>query len=155
MHFPYSFETALASDDDMLLDLSYPQSQDDFFAYLEAHTEEIERLVSHHLGLSLSTQGCTVSSRSEWMGGYFNICIPIRTDRGPQSPSDKVLLRVALPFKLGEANMPGNVEEKLRCEAATYIWIHQNCPSVPIPRLWGCGFPSGSRVSTIPEITVC
>jgi hypothetical protein len=38
------------------------------------------------------------------------------------------------------------VDEKLRCEVATYSWIHQNCPMVPIPCLYGFGFPDGQTV---------
>lgn len=146
MPFPCSLNAALANSDDMLLELGNSQSRDLFLAYLGSHAREIEHLVSHHLRLAPARDNCTISDRCEWMGGNFNVCIPVHINSGIQSHGSKVLLRVALPFKLGEANMPGNVEEKLRCESATYIWLHQHCPSVKIPRLWGCGFPSGSRV---------
>lgn len=43
-------------------------------------------------------------------------------------------------------NNPGNVDEELRFEVATYIWIHENCPTVPIPTLYGFGFPDGQTV---------
>ena len=35
----------------------------------------------------------------------------------------RVLVRIALPYKLGEdlKQYKGNIEEKLRCEAASYI----------------------------------
>ncbi|KLJ05504.1 hypothetical protein EMPG_11019 [Blastomyces silverae] len=55
-----------------------------------------------------------------WPYGSFNVCIPI-----------------------GEEAFPGNAEEKVRSEAATYIWIHENCPDVPIPNLRGFGVPDG------------
>ncbi|KIW85238.1 hypothetical protein Z517_00628 [Fonsecaea pedrosoi CBS 271.37] len=31
------------------------------------------------------------------------------------------------------------MDEKVRSEAATYIWMQQNCPEIPIPYLWGFG----------------
>ncbi|PVH82322.1 hypothetical protein DL98DRAFT_548036 [Cadophora sp. DSE1049] len=55
----------------------------------------------------------------------------------------RVLLRVPLPYKVGESAYPGNANEKLRTEAATFVWIKENCPDVPILYLWGFGFPGG------------
>lgn len=43
---------------------------------------------------------------------------------------------------------PGNADEKLRCEAATFIWIQEHCSEVPIPTLWGFGFVGGQSVRT-------
>ncbi|KAH8729162.1 hypothetical protein BGZ61DRAFT_529415 [Ilyonectria robusta] len=51
--------------------------------------------------------------------------------------------------KVGEASCPRNVDEKLRCEAATYIWLQQNCPDVPIPRLFGFGLPGSNSFTTV------
>jgi hypothetical protein len=51
-----------------------------------------------------------------------------------------------LPYKVGESRNPGNVDEKLRCEAATFIWIHENCPEILIPQLWGFGLVGGQSV---------
>lgn len=57
------------------------------------------------------------------------------------------MIRFPLPYKVGEFKYPGNAEDKLRCEAATFAWIQENCPSTPIPYLWGFGFPGGPSVS--------
>lgn len=38
-------------------------------------------------------------------------------------------------------------EEKLRSEAATYIWMREHCPDVPVPMLRGFGVPGGLSVS--------
>jgi hypothetical protein len=55
--------------------------------------------------------------------------------------------RVPMPFKVGEEAFPGNAEEKLRSEAATYIWIKNNCPDIPIANLRGFGLTGGVSVS--------
>ncbi|KAK0103267.1 hypothetical protein ONS95_005300 [Cadophora gregata] len=47
---------------------------------------------------------------------------------------------------------PGNADEKLRCEVASYLWIQENCPDVSIPYLFGFGFPNG-QTHTAPEQT--
>ena len=56
------------------------------------------------------------------------------------------MFRFSLPYKVGELGYPGNADEKLRCEAAMYIYIQENCPDVPILKLWGFGFKNGSIV---------
>lgn len=38
------------------------------------------------------------------------------------------------------------MEEKLRTEIATYLWLEENCPDVPIPVLHAFGLPDGSIV---------
>ncbi|OAL25414.1 hypothetical protein AYO20_10448 [Fonsecaea nubica] len=80
--------------------------------------------------------------------GFRNVCIPVYFS--PASKKDDVYVRIPLPYKVGERNSPGNVEEKLRCEVASYIWIQQNCPDIPIPALYGFGFPDG-QTFTAPE----
>ncbi|KAL4954293.1 hypothetical protein BDW69DRAFT_205332 [Aspergillus filifer] len=46
--------------------------------------------------------------------------------------------RVPLPYKCGERYYPGNCEEKLRSEAATYIWINENCPDDLVSQAGSC-----------------
>ncbi|TVY53166.1 hypothetical protein LCER1_G005575, partial [Lachnellula cervina] len=43
----------------------------------------------------------------------------------------------------------GNADEKLRTEAATFIWIEDNCPAIPIPNSWEFGFPGVSSTCHI------
>ena len=69
-------------------------------------------------------------------------CIPIHVDKW----SKRVLIRFPLPYKVRESPCPGNADEKLRCEAATFIWMRENCPEIPIPHLWAFGFPGGQSV---------
>ncbi|PWY72153.1 hypothetical protein BO94DRAFT_569142 [Aspergillus sclerotioniger CBS 115572] len=109
-----SLDDALADDDNILHRLDYPRKQKDFWSHLISLKAEIEI--------------------------RYNVCIPICIN----PPSENhVLVRIPLPYKIGEEIKPGNVDEKLRCEAATYIWIRQNCPNVPIPSLHGFAFPDG------------
>src|SRR5580700_4180318 len=140
-----TLDAALGSVDDMLLELSYPSKQAVFYSYLCEQQSDIEALVSFHLGLS-TMERCRMSETREWMCGNFNVCVPVYVDGWVGFPGKRVLIRIPLPYKLGEAENPGNVEEKLRCEAATFIWIKEQCPEVPIPYLWGFGFPSGQCV---------
>lgn len=55
------------------------------------------------------------------------------------------MIRFPLPYKVGELNYPGNANEKVRCEAATYVWIRENCRDVPIPHLWGFAFAADAQ----------
>lgn len=139
-----NLEDALKGDDDVLSQLRHPQERDNFFGYLEAHTLEIKSQVCAHLGVS----NCHVCIMSIWKSGSFNVCVPVLLPRqnGSQEPN-KVFVRFPLPYKLGEDKFPGNVDEKIRSEVATYIWLQENSPDVPIPVLHGFGLPDGQCVS--------
>lgn len=134
-----SLEDALTDDDNILHRLDYPQKKKELWSHLLSHKSDIEELVSFHL----RAKHCQIADESDWLSGSYNACIPVYIN--PPS-KERVLVRIPLPFKIGEANNPGNLDEKLRCEVATYIWIHENCPTVPIPSLYGFAFPDGQTV---------
>ncbi|KAK2837016.1 hypothetical protein FQN49_006491 [Arthroderma sp. PD_2] len=144
-----TLESALADDDDILLKLSYPEQRIDFFTYLYSRRHEIENIVAYHLGLRAVE--CKVGEVKEWIAGSFNVCLPVYIDKHAAYPRRRVMIRFPLPYKIGESRFPGNADEKVRCEAATFIWLQERCPNtVPIPQLWGFGFPNGQSF-TIPE----
>ncbi|PKY07201.1 hypothetical protein P168DRAFT_295141 [Aspergillus campestris IBT 28561] len=77
---------------------------------------------------------------NEWVHGSFN------------SLAKRALIRFPLPYKVGETTYPGNADDKIRCEAATFIWLQDNCPDISIPQLWGFGLVGGHSF-TRPENT--
>jgi len=136
---------ALEQEEDMLLDVSYPDSRMEFFIFLYTHSNDIAAIVSEHLGLAQSIQ-CRLGEVREWMHGSFNVCIPVYVENWNKGSAKRVLIRFPLPYKVGESTYPGNADEKLRCEAATFIWLQQYCPDIPLPHLWGFGFSGGQTV---------
>ena len=127
-------------DDNMLVKLDWPRLQEEFFTYLDNHTRDIQGIVYHHLPLPLYQKQCTVADRSEWRWGDFNVCIPISVGKWR---TERLLLRCPFPHKLGGLRNTDSMDEKIRCEAATFAWISKKCEHVPVPRLWGFGLPSG------------
>ncbi|KAJ5088227.1 hypothetical protein N7456_011843 [Penicillium angulare] len=144
-----TLQDALEQEEDMLLDLDYPQQRIDFFVSLYGNREKIVDIVSYHLGLNPSDT-CWLGEVKEWIHGSFNVCIPVYIRRLNQSPGKSALIRFPLPYKIGELENPGNLDEKIRCEAATFIWMQEHCPEVPIPQLHGFGLADG-HIFTIPE----
>jgi hypothetical protein len=142
---PTTLDTALEEEHNVLIHLGYPEQRIDFFVWLNSHRTEIEDTVSYHLGLT-GAEVCRVGDVKEWIHGSFNVCIPVYIDNWKMHPGRRVIIRFPLPYKIGESTYPGNADEKLRCEAATFIWIQDNCPDVPIPYLWGFGFVGGQSV---------
>jgi hypothetical protein len=138
---------ALDEEDDVLFPLKYSSQREDFFLWIYKHGEDFNELVSLHLGLS-SSESCRFGGFKEWNHGSFNVCIPIYIDNWKTRLEKPVLLRIPLPYKVGESRCPGNADEKLRAEAATFIWIKDNCSNIPVPILWGFGFPNGQSVQT-------
>ncbi|RMD39548.1 hypothetical protein DV735_g5580, partial [Chaetothyriales sp. CBS 134920] len=64
----------------------------------------------------------------------------------------KFIIRFPLPYKVDGPKSAGNADEKLRCEVATYIWIQDHCPDIPIPRLRGFGFSSGQTFTALDNV---
>jgi len=91
--------------------------------------------------MSLASIGVTYAS---WRSGdrVASIVIPIMLRH-----RKTVFLRLPLPYRIGEVEAPGNVEGKLRTEIATYIWLEEHFPDVPIPTLHAFGPPGGQTVS--------
>lgn len=135
-----SLSQALSNDDNILAQIVYPQQRQAFYNYLYAHTADIEAVVSS----TLRVKGCRVSGIKTWISGSYNVCVPVHIN--PPSDFLTVLVRIPLPYKVGDSKCPGNGEEKLRCEVASYIWTQENCPDVPIPVLFGFGFQNGLTV---------
>ncbi|OOF98994.1 hypothetical protein ASPCADRAFT_162880 [Aspergillus carbonarius ITEM 5010] len=151
LHRQITLASALDDDDNVLQELQYPERRIQFFTYLFMNRSAIEAIVSHHLGLK-GKQTCRIGEVKEWISGSFNVCIPVYIQPCSTNASKRVLIRFPLPYKVGEFQRPGNAEEKLRCEAATFIWIQENCPSIPIPHLWGFGFADGHHLTAIEHI---
>ncbi|PGH14480.1 hypothetical protein AJ80_05925 [Polytolypa hystricis UAMH7299] len=100
----------------VLHQLNYWPRRNEFFQFIDQRRSQIETLVAHHLGLR-SRAMCHAASMNDWMSGSFNL--------------------------VGDDVCPGNGDEKVKCEAGTYAWLQHNCPSVPIPHLYGFGLSTG------------
>jgi hypothetical protein len=136
---------ALEQEENMLSKLAYPELRKSFFLWLDGHCGDIVESVSYHLGLTRS-ETYRIGEFREWIHSSFNVCIPVYIDNRNKNPGQRVIIRFPLPYKIGESTSPGNADEKLRCEAATFIWIQEHCSHVPIPHLWGSGFVGGQSV---------
>ncbi|RDA93520.1 hypothetical protein CP533_4006 [Ophiocordyceps camponoti-saundersi (nom. inval.)] len=147
---PVTLSTAEAKSRNVLHALAYPQQKEDFYKRMESHRPLLADIVAHHLGTKPTD--ILISSQEYWRNGSFNLCIPARVDAGPSVMSilpQFVILRFPLPYRVGEATRLGNSDEKVNCEAATYAWLQENCPSVPIPKLYGFGLSTNQRFTNL------
>ena len=119
---------ALDEEENVLSPLTYSSQREDFLFWIYEHREDFKALLSIPLGLA-DNEICRFGESREWKHGSFNVCIPIYIDNWRKHPGK----RVPLPYKVGESTCSGNVNEKLRAEAAAYIWIQDNCSDIPIP----------------------
>lgn len=134
-----TYSDAADSDRNILHTLTYFYKRERLVEYLLEHAKEIEDIVSYYLRLQ-GAESCRLAPREDWINGSFNICLPVNIDNWTARPGGRVMVRFPLPFKVGDLYRPGNGDEKLRSETATYDWISENCPDVPIPYLWGFAF---------------
>ncbi|GAB7340511.1 hypothetical protein MBLNU457_6931t1 [Dothideomycetes sp. NU457] len=140
-----TLEEALEKETNVLEELSHNEKRNKFGYSLFCRGRELEKLVALHLGIP--TNRCTLGKPNVWINGSFNWCVPFDITDVNGNHEKRVLMRFPLPYKLGESFCPGNLGEKLRCEAATYLWLQEHCPDVPIATLRGFGFPNGQSFS--------
>ncbi|EKV04256.1 hypothetical protein PDIG_90130 [Penicillium digitatum PHI26] len=131
----------------ILHQLGYFDQQCHFFSHLYARREWMKAIIAHHLGFR-STDMCHIAKMDDWFRGSFNVCVPVTIEnwKERQQPGLRVILRFPLPYRVGEGFRPGNGDEKIRCEAGAYAWLQQNCPDVPIARLYGFAMSTGETV---------
>lgn len=142
-----TLQDALGEDEDMVQICRTRTKESTFTSnYLDSRRDQVVQLVSRHL--HIPPEAFRLGEIKEWLHGSFNLCIPVYISQSRPNLPRRVIVRFPLPYKVGEEHRPGNVDEKLRCEAATYVWLQRNCPDVSIPRLIGFGFPGTQSVTT-------
>lgn len=87
-----TLKSALEEEEDMLLDLNYPDRRIDFFVSLYLNREEIENIASFHLGLH-SSDTCQTGKVNEWLHGSFNACIPLYINKRNQNSNPEKRMR--------------------------------------------------------------
>lgn len=136
--------SAEKEDYNVLHELAYVGKRNKFLNHLARSQRTIESIVAHHLGLN-SAKSCHLAAKG-WIIGGFNACIRVDVHGKDQNIAQQVMIRFPLPYCVGEEPCPGNSDEKIRSEAVTYTWMHENCPEIPIPRLYGFGLSLGKTV---------
>lgn len=143
-----TYEEAKSKETNILHKPTYWDQRSKFLYQLYKNRTVIQAITFHHLGLTTG-ESCRIAEPEDWLHGSFNLCIPIIVLTTRRHFPKRVIIRFPLPYKVGELFRPGNADEKIRCEAGTYAWLQQHCPSVPIPRLYGFGLSTGQTVRMI------
>ncbi|EFW20205.1 conserved hypothetical protein [Coccidioides posadasii str. Silveira] len=87
-------------------------------------------IVAHHLGAS--PNACYVAGPEDWIYGSFNVCIPVTVSSSWRRKRQRLMLWFPLPYCVSDHFCPGNSDEKLRCEAGTYVWLQQNATDMVV-----------------------
>ena len=140
-----TYAAAKEQDSNILHELGYRDQKIRYFTHLYRNRKLIESIVAHHLNLP-SADTCHAVDVEEWIHGSFNVCIRVEVDSQGRDPRKQLMIRFPLPYRIGENSCPGNADEKVRCEAGTYSWLQENCPTIPIPQLYGFGLSTGQTV---------
>ncbi|TQW09942.1 Aminoglycoside phosphotransferase [Cordyceps javanica] len=125
---PITLSAAQSRSSNILHSLRYPALKAAFYAHIESHRALITDIIAHHFGVSPSI--VDVAPQAWWRHGSFNLGIPGRILEPGMGVPAYFFIRFPLPYRNGELSRPGNGDEKLRCEAATYAFIEENCPGV-------------------------
>ena len=142
-HENITLSEAKACESNILHKMTLIDKKEKFFAHLRKHHAVLREIAAHHL--CVPDTHCHVAATEEWLHGSFNVCIPVTIDRR-LARTNKILIRLPLPYRVGDESRPGNADEKLRCEAGAYAWLMEHCPAVPIPHFYGFGLSTGQAV---------
>lgn len=140
LHGEITYEEAIESRSNILHQLQYPEERRKFYYLVDKHRHLIQERVAHHLGIR-SPSACRIEEPTTWRHGSFNMCVPVTVENGR-----RLLIRFPLPYRIGDKAHPGNGDEKLRCEAATYALFQERCPEVRVPHLYGFALSTGQTV---------
>ncbi|KAM3508316.1 hypothetical protein MY11210_006785 [Beauveria gryllotalpidicola] len=130
-----SLSDAIESEDNELVSMRNPKLKEQFFDSITANKGELEDLICQ----ILQVKKCRITPLEIWDHGSFNVAIKVRLPFGKDA-----YLRIPFLHRIGEHTFPGNAEEKIRTESATYLWLQEYCPDVAIPTLYAFGLPDGS-----------
>ncbi|KAG6015203.1 hypothetical protein E4U54_003993 [Claviceps lovelessii] len=142
MGIPATYEEAMEFGIDVFVEKEYAAAMKRQVQDVVKHKETIIALARHHVGADSET--CITLDLKQCRRGQFNLCIPVTVER-PDAPPIKLFFRSAMPHKLGELRSAGAVDEKMRCEVATYAWMQEKCPDIRIPYLYGFGLSDHSQ----------
>lgn len=141
-----AYSEAKAKQTNVLHTLDYYDKRHIFFNRIIKHRKHVQNIVARQLGLS-STDTVHIANWEEWLYGSYNVCVRADLGSSSQTADTQLLIRFALPYKIGEETFRGNADEKVRTEAGTYAWLEQNCPTIPTPHLYGFGLTGDKHVS--------
>ncbi|KAG5292438.1 hypothetical protein I7I48_04535 [Histoplasma ohiense] len=127
-----TYSTAKGREANILHQLGYHDKQT-FFFKLNDSRDWIKSVVTHHLGLVAGLVDlCRVAEVEDWFHGSCNVCVPVTIEdeiwKRKKQGGRHVLLRLPLPYRIGEVFRSRNGDENVRCEAGTYAWLQENCP---------------------------
>lgn len=139
-----TFDSACEDEGNLLLRLHQRAAAESLRPLLWDQRDSIVDLVRQHLRLA-RCDACVVLPPESWIQGGFNICILVQvTRRG--GITKKYIFRCPMPHKLAEDYYPGTIDEKVSCEAASYVWMQEHCAEIRIPHLYAFGFTDGNHV---------
>lgn len=144
-----SFESAAEQETNFLLSIRHQCAADRLRHRLWDQRESIEAVVRHHLHLNRDDV-CAVLPPESWIQGGFNICVLVEVNSG--GFAKRLVFRCPMPHKLAEDRYPGTIDEKVRCEVATYVWMQEYCADIRIPGLLAFGFRDGSHVRLLSSL---
>ncbi|EJP62982.1 phosphotransferase enzyme family protein [Beauveria bassiana ARSEF 2860] len=126
---PKPLAEAIESEDNELASMRYPDLARQLYDAIGCQKTELEHMICK----LLRVRTCRIVPSNLWASGSFNAAILVRLPQGKNA-----YLRLPFGHRIGEGPFPGNADEKIQTETATYIWLQEHCPDVPIPTFTIC-----------------
>lgn len=122
-----SLESAAEDEHNLVLYIRHQRAAESFLRLLWDRQESIAALVRYHLNLR-NRDRCVILPPKLWIRGGCNLCVLVEVHITGRS--NRLVFRCPMPHKLAERQYPGTIDEKVRGEVATYVWMGEHCPQV-------------------------
>lgn len=142
-----TYEAARKCEDNVIIEHHRAAETHDIYCHLWVDRHNAEALAVHHLGLERGTIS-RIAPQEDWKVGDHHISFTIVVYDTDLGQDRKVHFKCYIPSAYGEDFFKNSVEEKIRIDVGSQVWMSQKCPDIPIPIMFGYGLPNGRQVST-------
>ncbi|KPM39865.1 hypothetical protein AK830_g6701 [Neonectria ditissima] len=138
-----TLQSACEEEGNFLLRVEHQRAAENWTRQLWDQRGSIVDLITEQLSLS-KDDACKVLLPQYWPEGKFNVCVLVEVTR-QDTTTEKFVFRCPMRHMHAEDQYPGTIDEKMSCEAASYVWMQENCAEIRIPHLYAFGFADGGH----------
>ncbi|KAH7019761.1 hypothetical protein EDB80DRAFT_207256 [Ilyonectria destructans] len=146
-----TYEAARKCEDNVIIEHHRAAETHDIYCHLWVDRHNAEALAVHHLGLEPGTIS-RIAPQEDWKVSDHHISFTIVVYDTDREEDRKVHFKCYIPSAYGEDFFKNSVEEKIRIDVGSQVWMSQKCADIPIPFMFGYGLPNGHQFTHVAQL---
>ncbi|KAH6973810.1 hypothetical protein BKA56DRAFT_491328 [Ilyonectria sp. MPI-CAGE-AT-0026] len=154
LHIPggtITYEAARKCEDNVIIEHHRGAETHELFNHLWVDRHNAEALAVHHVGLERGTIA-RIAPQEQWQVGDYHICFIVEVYDMVHDTVHKVLFKCYIPSAFGEDFFPKALEEKMRIDVGSHVWMSEKCTEIRIPFMFGYGLPNGEQFTHVAQL---